>query len=173
MVLLLAWRLSSESLLATRKIFAVARLVRGRRRPDRPRPFGARVEALELRSLLDGSWGSYAGNPQHTALSSVPSQSLGRIAWQTPVDLDPQYYGGDLSIHYGSPLVTAADTVIVPVKTGASGGFELRAFSGSDGNAEWTLPTDYILPPHDWIPSYSPVLTPGGRLYFAGAGGTV
>jgi hypothetical protein len=185
MVLLLAWRPldrsppgvarldSIESLLPTRKILIVASLLRGRRRPNRHRPLGARVEALESRRLLDGSWGSFAGNPQHTAISTVPSQSLGRIAWQTPVDLDPQYSGGDLSIHYGSPLVTATDTVIVPVKTGATGGFELRAFSGSDGTAEWTMATDYILPPHDWTPSDSPALTPGGRLYFAGAGGTV
>jgi hypothetical protein len=151
----------------------VARLFRGRRRPSRPRTQGARVEALESRHLLNGSWGSYAGNPQHTALSTVPSDSLDGIAWQTPVDLDPQYSGGDLAIHYGSPLVTAADTVIVPVKTGATGGFEVVAFSGTNGTAKWTLPTDYLLPPHNWTPSYSPVLTPGGRLYFAGAGGTV
>src|SRR5262245_33450006 len=151
----------------------VARLLGGRCRPNRLRSPGARVEALESRGLLNGSWGSYAGNPQHTALSSVSSQSLDRIGWQTPVDLDPQSSGGDLRIHYGSPLVTAADTVIVPVKTGAAGGFEVRALSGSDGAARWTLTTDYLLPPHNWTPSFSPVLTPGGRLYFAGAGGTV
>src|SRR5579875_2794974 len=146
---------------------------RGRSKPSRSRPVPAGVEALENRRLLSGSWGSYAGNPQHTALSPVPSQSLDRIAWQTPVDLNPQYSGNDLLIHYGSPLVTPANTVIVPVKTGATGGFEVRAFSGSTGTAEWTLTTDYLLPPHRWTPSYSPVLTPGGRLYFAGAGGTV
>src|SRR6185369_12863727 len=27
--------------------------------------------------------------------------------------------------------------------------------------------------PHSWTPSYSPALTPGNLLYFAGAGGTV
>jgi hypothetical protein len=146
---------------------------RGRSKPNRTRPVHAGVEALEHRRLLTTTWASYAGNAQHTALSSVASQSLDLIRWQTPVDLNPQYSGNDLLIHYGSPLVTAANTVIVPVKTGATGGFEVRAFSGSTGTPEWTLPTDYILPPHDWTPSFSPVLTPGGRLYFAGAGGTV
>jgi hypothetical protein len=154
-------------------VITVVSHLRGRCRPNHSRSPYVRFEALEARSLLNGSWGSYAGNPQHTALSAVPSQSLDQIAWQTPVDLDPQYSGSDLLIHYGSPLVTPADTVIVPVKTGATNGFEVRAFSGPTGTAEWTLTTDYILPPHDWTPSYSPVLTPGGRLYFAGAGGTV
>ena len=37
----------------------------------------------------------------------------------------------------------------------------------------WSADTDYILPPHNWMPSYSPTLTASNRLYFAGAGGTV
>jgi len=83
-----------------------------------------RLEGLETRTLLslDG-WQGYALDPQHTALSPVASASLGLIHWQTPVDLNPQYSGGDLLIHYGSPLVTSSNTVLVPVKTGASGGF--------------------------------------------------
>lgn len=89
------------------------------------------------------------------------------------MDLNPQYSGNDLLIHYGSPLVTAANTVIIPVKTGASGGFEINAVNGADGSVKWTQTTDYILPPHNWTPSFSPVLTPTNRLYFAGAGGTV
>ena len=69
--------------------------------------------------------GRYAGDPWQTALSSVASNSLDRILWQTPVDEAPQFSGNDLLIHYGSPLITQADTVIVPVKTGANGGFEV------------------------------------------------
>ena len=87
-----------------------------------------RLERLETRTLLslDG-WQGYALDPQHTALSPVASAGLGLIHWQTPVDLAPQYSGGDLLIHYGSPLVTASNTVLVPVKTGASGGFEIQS----------------------------------------------
>jgi hypothetical protein len=33
--------------------------------------------------------------------------------------------------------------------------------------------TDYILPAHSWIPSFSGVLTPKNRFYFPGGGGTV
>ena len=71
------------------------------------------------------SWSDHARNSQHTALSSVASQPLNAIRWQTPVDLNPQYSGDDLLIHYGSPLITLANTVIVPVKTGASHGFRV------------------------------------------------
>jgi hypothetical protein len=63
--------------------------------------------------------------------------------------------------------------VIVPVKTGANGGFEVEALNGATGSVLWTQTTDYVLPPHNWTPSYSPVLTAQNRLYFAGAGGTL
>ena len=56
-------------------------------------------------------WSGYAGDAQHTAMSSVPSQSLQSIHWQTPTDLNPQFSGNDLLIHYGSPLVTQAIVV--------------------------------------------------------------
>jgi hypothetical protein len=118
-------------------------------------------------------WDGYARDPQHSALSTVPSQPLSRILWQTPVDLNPQYSDGELLIHYGSPSVTAANTVIVPVKTGVADGFELKAINGNDGSPLWTQTTDYNLPPHNWTPSYSPVLTPTNRLYYAGTGGSV
>ena len=119
------------------------------------------------------TWQGYAHDPQHTAQSSVPSQPLTRIVWQTPVDLQPQFQGDDLHIHYGSPLITSANTVIVPVKTGATQGFELQARSGVDGSLLWTQTTDYILPPSSWTPSFGPTLTPQGRVYWAAAGGTL
>jgi len=118
-------------------------------------------------------WSGYAHTPQHDAIASVASQPLNRILWHTPVDLNPQYSGSELLIHYGSPLITRANTVIVPVKTGAAGGFEVEALTGGTGATNWTQSTDYILPAHGWIPSFSPVLTPKNRLYFAGGGGTV
>jgi hypothetical protein len=117
-------------------------------------------------------WLSYAGNAQHTALSTFPAQPLAHIHWQTPVDLMAQYSGSDLLIHYGSPLITSANTVVVPVKTGASGGFQVEGRRGADGMLLWTQTTDYALPPHDWIPSFSPVLT-RRRLWVPGIGGTL
>jgi hypothetical protein len=123
-------------------------------------------------------WTGYAHDSQHDAIAPVQSQAINRIIWHTPVDLQPQYIGtsSNLWIHYGSPLITRSNTVIVPVKTGASQGFEVEALTGATGTTNWTIPTDYILPTYPaglWTPSYSPVLTPKNRLYFAGAGGTV
>jgi Bacterial Ig-like domain (group 3)/RTX calcium-binding nonapeptide repeat (4 copies) len=142
----------------------------------RAKPTRLRMEPLEDRLTPTAAlWEGYAMGPQHTALSSVASQPLNAIRWQTPVDLQPQYSGGgSLLIHYGSPSITAANTVIVPVKTGASGGFAVNAFNGSTGAVLWSNTTSYQLPPSaGWTSSYGAVLTPTGRYYFAGNGGTV
>jgi len=117
------------------------------------------------------AWPTYAGNAQHTGLSAVASQPLQVVRWSTPVDLSSP--SGTIFIHYGTPLVTSGNTVIVPVKTGSSGGYRVEARTAQDGLLLWSADTDYILPPHNWTPSYSPTLTASNRLYFAGAGGTV
>src|SRR5205814_1308782 len=73
----------------------------------------------------------------------------------------------------GSPVITKNNTVIVPVKTTATGGFELRAYRGSDGTLLWKQSTNYVLPPSGWTPEFQPAIAPNGRVYFAGPGGTV
>ena len=104
-----------------------------------------------------------------TPISTVASQPLNRILWQTPVDLNPQYTGDELFIHYGSPLRSRrSNTVLLPVKTGAAGGFEIESLAGATGATNWTLATDYVLPPHNWTPSFSGTLTPKNRFYFLG-----
>jgi hypothetical protein len=135
-------------------------------------PTGAPAQSIRA------PWSDYAHDPQHTALSPAASQPLANLHWQTPVDLNPQHAGGDpsgdLYIHYGSPLITRSNTVIVPVKTGAYGGFRIEAHTGTNGVLKWMQSTDYILPPtYDWTPSFSGTLTPKNRLYFPGAGGTL
>src|SRR3954453_8238508 len=97
-----------------------------------------RLEPLEPRTLLSagvggGAWADYARDPQHTALSAVPAAPLEAIRWAAPGDRAPQFRGDALLVHYGAPLVTAADTVIVPVKTGAADGFEIQGRDGTDG----------------------------------------
>ncbi|MGH7742635.1 MAG: hypothetical protein ACRENS_11515, partial [Candidatus Eiseniibacteriota bacterium] len=118
-------------------------------------------------------WSGYAGNPQHTALSTVQSQPLNGIIWHTPVDLYPQYSGTLLYVHYGSPMVTAANTVLVPVKTTATGNFRVEARRGSDGSLMWQLDSDYILPASSWTPVFGPAITAAGRLYMPAEGGTL
>jgi hypothetical protein len=120
------------------------------------------------------AWGGYQQNPQHTGISTYMSNEMQQIAWSTAVDLNPQYTSsGALLAHYGSPLITAANTVIVPVKTGATDGFMIRAFNGADGSLLWSQATNYSRPASSWVPSYSPTLTPTNRLYYATAGGTI
>lgn len=123
-------------------------------------------------AIAQPSWPQFGQNAQHSAPATTPSQKLARIVWQTSVDLAPQLSGNELLIHYGSPLVTAENTVIVPVKTSVTGGFRVDARDGSNGVLEWSQTSDYILPPHNWTPEFAPALTPT-RVYFPGAGGTV
>lgn len=150
--------------------------------PDRPRPeppclvhsIGPLKTTCVSRTASNVPWAGYGRDPQHTAISAVAAQSLNSIHWQTPVDLHPPGGGqGDLLIHYGSAVVTTGNTVIVPVKTGATDGFQLEAFNGETGSHVYTLSTDYSLPSHNWIPPYAPALALDARLDYAGAGGTI
>src|SRR5437899_787899 len=85
------------------------------------------------------AWSGYANDPYHSAAAPAASDPLSSIRWQTPVDLAPQFSGNDLLIHYGSPTITAANTVLVPVKTGATNGFEINAINGGTGVSKWTV----------------------------------
>jgi hypothetical protein len=124
-------------------------------------PAGARPE-----------WPGFGRDAQHTAISSVRAQPLAHIRWSTPVDLAPDYWGGDLLIHYATPLVSRRGTVFVVVKTGLDGGFRVEAHDRADGHALWTQPLDYALAAHGWVPSV-PVGLVQRRLVVAGAGGTL
>ena len=119
---------------------------------------------------------TFAGDAQHTAIFQPAAQNLNAIRWQASIDLNPS--GG--FAHYGAPLITAANTVLAPVKT-ANNGFQVNAFDGASGVAKYTLTTDYILPSYNWVPTYNPALATHldgalqavTRLYYAGAGGTI
>jgi len=136
---------------------------------------------------VDGpAWWGFGRDAQHTGLGDAtrPTQSLSCIYWQKAVDLAPQLNAnGALSTHYGSPVITGHNTVVMPVKTAsdASGTppFRVDALDGHDGSLKWTLSSSYRLPPHNWIPSFNPVLVPplvaGGppRLVMPTSGGRV
>ena len=118
------------------------------------------------------AWWGFGRDAQHSAVSAIATQDLNRIAWSTPLDLNPQRSsGGALLTHYGSPVITSNNTVVLPVKTGAGGGFRIEARSGVNGGPIWSAASDYILPAHNWIPSYNLALATGNRLYAPGAGG--
>ena len=98
------------------------------------------------------AWTQYGGGAQHHATGLARLQSLTKIIWSTPVDRMPQYNGVDLLWHYTPPMITELGTVVVPVKTSATGDFVVEGHRGSDGKLLWTSSTDYILPPHRWGP---------------------
>src|SRR5262245_12057998 len=114
---------------------------------------------------------TFGVNAQHTAIYQPAAQDLNRIRWSTSIDVN----NTGAYAHYGAPLITAANTVIVPVKI-SSTGFRIDTFNGGSGAAMYSLTTDYILPDYTWVPVYQPVWATGSfgtRLYYPGAGGTV
>jgi hypothetical protein len=114
----------------------------------------------------------FGRDAQHGAVSAIATPPLNRILWQTPVDLAPTYVNGEyLLTHYGSPVISSMNTVLVPVKTTAQGGFRIDARSGVNGGLLWTAPSDYVVPPHNWFPSFNVTITANGRMYAPGAGG--
>src|SRR5580765_6730650 len=80
----------------------------------------------------------FAGDAQHTAVYDTPAQPLNTIRWTTSINLNNTGAYG----HYGAPLVTASNTVVVPVKTAT--GFQVSAFEAATGRAKYTLATDYV-----------------------------
>lgn len=118
-------------------------------------------------------WSGHGHDAQHSGISPFAARPLDVIRWQAPMDLAPRYSGTSLLIHYGSPLITRANTVVIPVKTGTNDGFRVEGRNAIDGSLKWTEATDYSVPPSSWTPGCGMALTPKNRLYFPGAGGTV
>ena len=116
-----------------------------------------------------GAWLTHSHDEQHTALSTVQSQPFSKIHWHTPVDLFPP--GGTIFIHYGSPLVTAANTVIVPVKTGTNS-FRVEAHNGATGKRLWTQNTGYQAPGASFVPGMGPTIS-GNQLFVPDIAGRV
>lgn len=120
------------------------------------------------------AWLSYGGDAQHTAVAGIRTQDLARIIWQAPVDVAPQYSSqGYLLVHYGSPVITSKNTVIIPVKRSVADAFRVEARLGGNGQLAWSVDSDYVLPAHRWTPTYNVTLTKANRVVMPGAGGKV
>jgi hypothetical protein len=119
-------------------------------------------------------WAGYGRDAQHTGLSSIGGKPLTRQRWSHPVDELLQNTSGTLHIHFASPSITAANTMLIPVRT-ATGDFRVDAVDAATGNSKYSLSSTpaYVQPDHDWIPSFPTALTARNRFYFAGPGGTV
>lgn len=113
---------------------------------------------------------TFAGNAQHTGQYEAMPQHLDRIRWTALADL----YNAGGWLHYGAPLITPSNTVILPIRN--TNGFLIRAYEGGTGRLKYTLSSDYIAPVSNWEPEFEPVLADhpaGTRLYYAGPGGTI
>ncbi len=132
--------------------------------------FGACAWVLTANATAQtGAWLTHAHDEQHTALSTVQSQPLDAIHWHVAVDLAPPQ--GEIFIHYGSPLVTAANTVIVPVKTG-SDSFRVEAHNGATGKRMYMLATAYQAPGATFTPGMGPTIS-GNQLFVPDIAGSV
>ena len=119
------------------------------------------------------AWLGFGGDAQHNAVSQIATQDLANIHWRTPVDVAPAYNQyGYLLIHYGSPAITSKNTVLVPTR-GAGGVYSVNARAGADGSLLWSMPSQWVAPPHNWVPSYNVTLTTSNRVYAATSGGRV
>jgi hypothetical protein len=148
----------------------------GRYRTIRPHSLAAWLLLAAIagqgRALAQG-WSGYADGPQHQALSSVASQFPQNIVWSTTVDVNGETDFGFQSSHYGSPVITPQNTVIVPVR-GMTGGFGMEAHRGSDGTLLWQLDSDYTFPPsYNWALPFQIVYAQSNKVAMAGAGATV
>ena len=119
---------------------------------------------------------TFGGNAQHTSSYPVAAQNLNVIKWTTSINLNNT---GE-SAHYGAPLITPANTVLVPVKIAGPNpnthGFRIDAFNGTTHAPKYVTPSDYIAPGSVWIPAYQPCVATGSfgtRMYYAGIGGTI
>ena len=115
---------------------------------------------------------TFGGNAQHSAVYNPAAQHLNAIHWSAPIDLNNT---GALA-HYGAPLITPANAIVVPQKTGANSGFQINVFNAVNGAALYSLTTDYTQPSHNWILPYQPALAVNSvdtRLYYPGNGGTI
>jgi hypothetical protein len=124
--------------------------------------------------LALSGWTGFANDAQHTGTAPAAPQPLRSIHWSVKVDHKPSCCD-DGPIAHASPMITPANTVVVPVRLGPSKGFVVKAFDGADGTRVWTMPSNYT-PPLDAVDEWPPPMPAslvGGGVAVAGAGGTV
>jgi hypothetical protein len=133
------------------------------------------------------SWPQWAQNPQHTGFLNVPGQNLNRnianIVYDPLVPQETAANGGDLLVHYQTPLVDG-DDVFMESKAGtytktsyATQTWHQNKFTWQNGQLVkiWTFDSDWVAPGsvNDfWEPVYHAVLA-NGFVYDPGAGGTI
>ncbi|HLK13621.1 MAG TPA: hypothetical protein VKT78_02350 [Fimbriimonadaceae bacterium] len=114
------------------------------------------LSSLKPIAPLGQGWLCYGGNAQHSGVFTGVSQAASGIRWQASLDDDRNYYGGDVLIHYASPMVSPANTVVYGYRftvSGAHDNWRVVGRSGATGSQSWQMDTDYsaaLIWPNDW-----------------------
>jgi hypothetical protein len=127
-------------------------------------------------ATLTPPWAGFANNAQHTGVAPATPQPLSSIHWKVTVDGKPACCEDGPIAHYASPMITSANTVVVPIRIGPVRGFKLVAYAGADGTKKWTMHTDYTVPVsavNEWPPPIPAGLLDDSRVAVAAAGGTL
>ena len=122
------------------------------------------------------AWTGFAADAQHSGQTVASPQPLTSVHWQVTVDHKPSCCVDGPLAHYATPMITSANTVVVPVRIGPNRGFKLVGYAGADGTKKWTLPTDYTVPVGaltEWPPPIPATLVDDSTVAVAGAGGTI
>lgn len=134
------------------------------------------------------AWPQWAQNPQHTGFLNVAGQPLNRnlvdVVYDPLVPDERAATGGDLLVHYQTPLVDGND-VFMESKAGtyttssyATQTWHQNKFTWQgDGTLKkiWTFDSDWVAPGSQknfWEPVYHAALA-NGFVYDPGAGGTI
>ncbi len=145
------------------------------------------VTTLVSGAALGQSWPQWAHDQQHTGFINVIAQSLNQIlanvVYDPLVPSERAATGGDLLVHYQTPLVDGGD-VYMESKSGtyttssySTQRWHQNRFTWQNGQLAlvWTFDSDWVAPGsiHDfWEPVYHAVLA-NGFIYDPGAGGTI
>ena len=115
------------------------------------RPLASLTLATLLSFAAHGQgWQCYGGNAQHSGQYTGASQSAGIIKWQTNLDDNRAYYGGEVFAHFAAPMVTPQNTVVYGYRstTTVNGNsdydnWSVIARSAVNGQPLWQFNTDY------------------------------
>ncbi len=145
------------------------------------------VQTALAQSGGTAAWPQWAQNPQHTGFLNVAGQGLNRnladIVYDPLVPDERAANGGDLLVHYQTPLVDAND-VFMESKSGTYSAatystqqWHQNRFQWQGGQLVkiWTFDSDWVAPGSQndfWEPVYHAVLA-NGFVYDPGAGGTI
>lgn len=140
-------------------------------------PFSLRavaIGALSLSVVVSSTMATaqvnqFGGNAQHT--SNFGTSQNANVIKQTIQIKENMSTGFG---HFAHPLITSANTLLMPIRT-STNGYRVDSYDAGSGAFRFSLASDWINPQTSWFIPFQPVVVPGtpSRMYMPGAGGTV